>query len=487
MTTTLDGDPSGATIIELQAAMKDARLTSARLTEWFLQRVETYDRGGPQLNGVLEVNPQARDIAEALDRERASGGIRGPLHGIPVFLKDNIATADRLHTSAGSLALRDAIAPRDAFLVSRLREEGAVILGKVNMTEWANFMTTGMPAGYSSRGGQVKNPYGDGWSPGGSSSGSAVAVAANLCTVAVGTETSGSILSPANQNSVVGIKPTLGLVSRSGVVPIAGSQDTAGPFGRTVADAALLLGAMTGVDAADRATRASRRHTRRDYVEFLDPRGLEGARLGVPRAVFFDRLGAGEVPVIEAALRALDRLGAILLDPADIATAREVTDFRSDVMLYEFKRDLNRYLRELGETSPIRSLRDLIRHNEARPREMLRFGQVLLLAAQATGGLRTSTYRVSRAEDIRLSRTEGIDPVMKRERLDALVFPGWVGAAIGAKAGYPSIIVPAGYTPEGAPVGLTFLGRAWSEPTLLRLAHAFECATRHRRPPARVA
>ena len=305
--------------------------------------------------------------------------------------------------------------------------------------------------------------------------------------MAVGTETSGSILSPANQNSVVGIKPTLGLVSRSGVVPIAGSQDTAGPFGRTVADAALLLGAMTGVDAADRATRASRRHTRRDYVEFLDPRGLEGARLGVPRAVFFDRLGAGEVPVIEAALRALDRLGAILLDPADIATAREVTDFRSDVMLYEFKRDLNRYLRELGETSPIRSLRDLIRHNEARPREMLRFGQVLLLAAQATGGLRTSTYRVSRAEDIRLSRTEGIDPVMKRERLDALVFPGWVGAAIGAKAGYPSIIVPAGYTPEGAPVGLTFLGRAWSEPTLLRLAHAFECATRHRRPPARVA
>ena len=467
--------------------MQDGRLTSARLTDRFLQRVEAYDRSGPRLNAVLEVNPQAREIAEALDRERASGGTRGPLHGIPVFLKDNIATADRLHTSAGSLALRDCIAPRDAFLVTRLREAGAVILGKANMTEWANFMTTGMPAGYSSRGGQVKNPYGESLSPGGSSSGSAVAVAAGLCTVAVGTETSGSILSPASWNSVVGIKPTLGLISRSGIVPIAASQDTAGPFARTVADAAILLGAMTGVDTVDRATPASRRHARRDYTEFLSATGLEGARLGVPRAVFFERLAAAEAPVIEAALQALGGLGASLVDPADIATAREVTDFRSDVMLYEFKRDLNRYLGGLGEASPIRSLRELIRFNETRPREMLRFGQVLLLAAQATTGLGTATYRLSRAEDIRISRTEGVDQVMARERLDALVFPGWTGAAIGAKAGYPSVIVPAGYTAEGAPVGLTLLGRAWSEPTLLRLAHAFEGATRHRRQPASVA
>src|SRR2546428_70104 len=422
--------------------MKDARLTSARLTEWFLQRVETYDRGGPQLNGVLEVNPQARDIAEALDRERASGGIRGPLHGIPVFLKDNIATADRLHTSAGSLALRDAIAPRDAFLVSRLREEGAVILGKVNMTEWANFMTTGMPAGYSSRGGQVKNPYGDGWSPGGSSSGSAVAVAANLCTVAVGTETSGSILSPANQNSVVGIKPTLGLISRSGIVPIAASQDTAGPFGRTVADAAVLLGAMTGVDPRDRATRASRAHGRRDQSAALDPLGLEGARLGVPRTPFFDALGAADALVIDAALQALRGLGAVLVDPADILTAREVAEFRSSVMFYEFKRDLNRYLASLDETSPIRSLRDVIRFNEAHPRETLRYGQVHLLAAQATSGVRSEAYRHSRAEDLRLAKTEGVDPVLERAGLDALVFPGWAGAEIGAKAGYPSVVVP---------------------------------------------
>jgi amidase len=473
--------------MELQSAMQDGRLTSARLTDRFLQRVEAYDRSGPRLNAVLEVNPQAREIAEALDRERASGGTRGPLHGIPVFLKDNIATADRLHTSAGSLALRDCIAPRDAFLVTRLREAGAVILGKANMTEWANFMTTGMPAGYSSRGGQVKNPYGESLSPGGSSSGSAVAVAAGLCTVAVGTETSGSILSPASWNSVVGIKPTLGLISRSGIVPIAASQDTAGPFARTVVDAAILLGAMTGVDTVDRATPASRRHARRDYTEFLSATGLEGARLGVPRAVFFERLAAAEAPVIEAALQALGGLGASLVDPADIATAREVTDFRSDVMLYEFKRDLNRYLQGLGNASPIRSIRELIRFNESHPHEMLRFGQVLLLAAQATSGLGAETYRRSRAEDIRISRTDGIDQVMAREHLDALVFPGWVGAAIGAKAGYPSVIVPAGYTTEGAPIGLTFLGRAWSEPTLLRLAYAFEGETRHRHSPLSVA
>ena len=487
MATAYDGDPSGLTIGELQTVMQEGRLTSLRVTERFLERVEAYDRGGPRLNAVLEVNPDAREIADALDRERAAGGSRGPLHGVPIFLKDNIATADRLHTSAGSLALQDCVAPRDAFLVTKLREAGAVILGKANMTEWANFMTTDMPAGYSSRGGQVKNPYGEKLSPGGSSSGSAVAVAADLCTVAVGTETSGSILSPANWNSVVGIKPTLGLISRSGIVPIAASQDTAGPFGRTVADAAVLLGAMTGVDAADRATRASRRHARSDYTDCLSSAGLERLRVGVPRAVFFERLAPAEAPVIESAVRALAGLGATLVDPADIATAREVADFRSDVLLYEFKRDLNRYLQELGANSPIRSIRELIRFNEARPREMLRYGQVRLLAAQSTSGLRAETYRRSRAEDVRLSRTDGIDPMMARARLDALVFPGWSGAAIGAKAGYPSVIVPAGYTAEGVPLGLTFLGRAWSEPTLIRLAHAFETTTRLRQPPPSVA
>src|SRR5215813_2554887 len=279
--------------------MQDGRLTSQLLTERFLQRVETYDKGGLRLNAVLEVNPEAREIAQALDRERASSGSRGPLHGIPVLLKDNIASADRLHTSAGSLAFKEFIAPRDAFLVARLREAGAVILGKANMTEWANYMTTNMPAGYSSRGGQVVNPYRADLPPGGSSSGSAVAVAAGLCTIAVGTETSGSILSPANWNSIVGVKPTLGLISRSGIVPIAASQDTAGPFGRTVADAAALLGAMTGVDPADPPTRRSRRHAQRDAAQSLSADGLEVLRVGVPRAVFFERLSAAEAPVIE--------------------------------------------------------------------------------------------------------------------------------------------------------------------------------------------
>jgi amidase len=473
-----------ATIPELQTAMDEGRLTAAQLVRHFLERIEAYDRSGPRLNAVLEVNPNALEIAAVLDRERLSIGRRSLLHGIPVLLKDNIATADRLHTSAGSLALKDCIAPRDAFLVARLREAGAVLLGKTNMTEWANFMTTGMPAGYSSRGGQVINPYGTDLGPGGSSSGSAVAVAAGFCTVAVGTETSGSILAPANQNAVVGIKPTVGLVSRSGIIPIAASQDTAGPFAQTVTDAAILLGALTGVDPRDRATRASRARAQRDYTACLDPAGLAGARLGVPRAVYFERLNSGEVAVIEAALDALRGLGAIVVDPADILTAREAATFHSDVTLYEFKRDLNRYLAELGDGAPIRSLRDLIRFNETRPREMLRFGQIRLLAAQATSGLRAVTYTVSRAEDIRLARTEGIDPVMERERLDALVFPGQTGAAIGAKAGYPSVIVPAGYTAEGAPIALTFLGRAWSEPTLIRLAYAFERGTRHRRPPA---
>jgi amidase len=475
------------TIVELQTAMEKGELTAAALTDHFLLRIEAHDRNGARLNSVLEVNPDALDIATALDRERAERGARGPLHGIPVLLKDNIATADRLHTSAGSLALADSVAPRDAFLVTRLRAAGAIVLGKANMTEWANFMAPGMPAGYSSRGGQVVNPYDPKIPPGGSSSGSAVAVAAGFCAVSVGTETSGSILSPAVQNSVVGIKPTVGLISRAGIIPICATQDTAGPFGRTVTDAAILLGTLAGSDPADRATRPAKRRAHADYMQFLDAGGLAGARLGVPRAVFFEQVAAAELPVIEAALGALRDAGAVIVDPADIATARAVNDFRSDVLLYEFRRDLNRYLAGLGPGAPIRNLRDLIRFNEGRPHEMLRFGQTVLLAAQAASGVRARTYVVSRAEDIRLSRTEGIDPLMERERLDALVFPGRTGAAIGARAGYPSIAVPAGYTTDGAPVGLTFLGRAWSEPTLIRLAHAFEGATHHRRPPASVA
>jgi len=479
-----DLDLAQTTIAELQAAMAAGRLSAAALTRHYISRIAALDRAGPKLNAVLEVNPEALEIAAALDGERSTTGLRGPLHGIPVLLKDNIATADRMHTSAGSLALKDSVAPEDAFLAARLRVAGAVLLGKANMTELANFMTTAMPAGYSSRGGQVINPYGAQHSPGGSSSGSAVAVAAGLCAVAVGTETSGSILFPASINAVVGIKPTVGLISRAGIIPIAASQDTAGPFGRTVADAAALLGAMTGVDPRDAATKASRRHARHDYGDCLDPEGLKGARLGVPRTAFWDGLSAAESRLIEAALAALRAQGAELVDPANIPTARAASEFRSDVFLYEFKRDLNRYLRGLGDAAPVRSLRELIRFNEMRPREMLRHGQVLLLAAQSTSGLAAPSYRHSRAEDIRLSRTEGIDPVLARHGLDALLFPARTGAAIGAKAGYPTIIVPAGFTSEGMPVGLSFLGHAWSEPTLIRLAYAYEQATKHRRPPA---
>jgi amidase len=472
------------TIHDLQAAMAAGRLSAAELTRDCIARIEATDRNGPKLNAVLEINPDAVALAAARDAERRAGEARGPLHGIPVLLKDNIATADRMHTSAGSLALADSIALEDAFCAQRLRAAGAVLLGKANMTEWANYMATAMPAGYSSRGGQVVNPYGARLSPGGSSSGSAVAVAAGLTPVAVGTETSGSILFPANQNALVGIKPTVGLISRSGIIPIAASQDTAGPLACTVTDAAILLGAMTGVDPRDPATRASRKRVPADYARSLDRDGLRGARLGVPRAVYFEGLGADELRLVEAAITTLRQLGAEVIDPADIPTARQVAEFSSDAMLYEFKRDLNRYLAGLGPDAPIGSLLALIRFNEARPREMLRYGQVRLLAAQASNGVRAETYRHSRGEDLRLSRAEGIDPVLAQHRLDALVFPLRAGAAIGAKAGYPTIIVPAGFTGDGAPVGVSLLGPAWSEPTLIRLAYAFEQATQHRRPPA---
>jgi amidase len=391
-------EPLEATISQMRAGMSSGHLTSRRLVELHLERVAAYDRSGPAINAVLELNPDALEFAGALDRERAQGSTRGPLHGVPVLLKDNIDTADRLHTSAGSLALADSVAPRDAPLVERLRSAGAVVLGKANMTEWANFMALGMPAGYSSRGGQVKNPHLEGLHPGGSSSGSASAVAASLCAVAVGTETSGSILSPANQNAIVGIKPTVGLVSRAGVVPIASSQDTPGPLARTVEDAALLLAAIQGHDPADPATRPLRGREPTDYAGSLDPDGLRGARIGVPRDHYFDRerLPADQARLAEEALTALRELGAEVVDPADVPTARAAAGLRFDVLLYEFRRDLNRYLRGLGPGAPVRSLRDLIRYNEARPTEMLRYGQALLLASQATGG--TGTARVPTRE-----------------------------------------------------------------------------------------
>jgi amidase len=473
-----------ASIPDLQAAMAAGQTTAARLVADYTRRITRLDRKGPQLNSVLELNPDAGAIAEGLDRERKTSGPRGPLHGIPLLLKDNIDTADALHTSAGSLVLKDSIAAADAFLVGRLRAAGAIILGKANMTEWANFMAVGMKNGYSSRGGQVKNPYGEKFDTGGSSSGSGVATAASLCAAAVGTETSGSILSPASNNSVVGIKPTVGLISRRGVIPISSTQDTAGPIARTVADAAILLGAMTGVDRKDAATLASKGRALSDYTGALVADGLAGARIGVPRKVFWER---GPQPVRDVAVRALESLtaaGAKLVDPAEIANAQAAGELGYDVLLYEFKRDLNRYLRTLGPGARVRSLKELIRFDEAHPEEMLRYGHTLLLAAESAGGVGTAAYERQRSEDLRLAKTEGLDATFAKHRLDALVFPSAYGAAIGAKPGYPSITVPAGYTEgDGMPVGLTFLGPAWSEARLIRLAYGFEQVAKARRPP----
>ncbi|AEB11001.1 amidase [Marinithermus hydrothermalis] len=475
-------DPFERSIPELQAAMQDGRLTALELTRYYLERIERYDRAGPRLNSVLEVNPDALAQAQALDAERAARGPRGPLHGIPVLLKDNIDTADRMHTSAGSLAMKDAIAPQDAFLVRKLRKAGAVLLGKTNMTEWANFMTVGMPPGYSSRGGQVVNPYGAAFHPGGSSAGSGVAPSANLAAAAVGTETQGSILNPASQNAIVGIKPTVGLVSRSGIIPISATQDTAGPMARTVTDAAILLSVLAGEDPKDPATQRRPKDLPQDYTAFLDPDGLKGARIGVPRAAFFEKPSAEARAVLEEAIQALRDLGATVIDPADLPTAHEVFALGIEVLLYEFKQELNRYFRTLGPNAPIHSLQELIRYNEAHPEEMLRYGQVLLLAAESAAGVESPTYRYHRAKDLEVCKG-GLDATFAQHRLDALVFPMNWGASVGAKAGYPSLTVPAGYTPAGQPVGLTFLGPAWSEATLIRLAYAFEQGTHARKPP----
>ncbi|HXG68599.1 MAG TPA: amidase [Blastocatellia bacterium] len=486
-----------ATIAELQEGMKSGKYTARSLAEKYLARIEDIDRRGPAVNSVIEINPDALDIADRLDRERKEKGARGPLHGIPILLKDNIDTADRMKTSAGSLALAESTPPRDAFIAQRLRDAGAVILGKTNLSEWANFRSTRSTSGWSGRGGLTKNPYALDRNPCGSSSGSGVAVAANLCAAAIGTETDGSIVCPSSANSIVGIKPTLGLVSRSGIIPIAHNQDTAGPMARTVAAAAALLGALTGIDPRDGATKQSRGKSHTDYTRFLDAKGLSGARLGIVRKSFgfndhVDRLMNNAIEVMKG-------LGAVIVDPADIPTAGKFDDSEFEVLLYEFKADLNAYLASLGPRAPARSLKELIEFNEKnRDREMPYFGQEIFIRAEAKGPLTSPAYRKALAKNLRLSRTLGIDAVMNKHRLDALIAPtggppwptdlingdhftgGFSSAA--AVAGYPHITVPAGYV-YGLPVGISFAGRAYSEPTLIRIAYAFEQATKHRRPP----
>jgi len=487
-----------ATIADLQAGLASGRYTARSLTDLYLARIEAIDRKGPGLNSVIEVNPEARSIADALDAERKAKGPRGSLHGIPVLIKDNIATRDRMQTTAGSLALVGSAPPEDAFLVRRLREAGAVLLGKTNLSEWANFRSSRSTSGWSGRGGQTKNPYALDRNPCGSSSGSGAAASANLCAAAVGTETDGSVICPSATNGLVGIKPTLGLVSRSGVVPIAHSQDTAGPMARTVAAAAALLSALAGPDPKDAATMDPGAPAAPDYTKFLDPEGLRGARLGVARRFFkfHDKVDA----IMEARLEDLRKLGAVLVDPADFDEKTRVDDSEFEVLLYEFKADLNAYLAWLGPAAPVRSLKEIIDFNEKnRDREMPYFGQELFLQAEAKGPLTDKAYRDALSKNLRLTRTEGIDALMDKHRLDAIIAPtggpAWttdlvngdhyVGGGCStppAVSGYPHITVPAGFV-FGLPVGLSFFGRAWSEPTLIKLAHAFEQATRARRPP----
>jgi amidase len=485
-------------IAELQAGLGSGRWTARSLAEAYLARIEALDRKGPALHAVLEVNPEALAIADALDAERKAKGPRGPLHGIPILLKDNIATADRMQTTAGSLALAGSRVPRDAFIAARLRAAGAVLLGKANLSEWANFRSTHSSSGWSGRGGQCRNPYVLDRTPSGSSSGSGAAAAASFAAAAIGSETDGSIISPSAACSLVGIKPTVGLLSRSGIIPISHTQDTAGPMARSVADAVLLLGAMTGADERDEATRESRGKTVADYTKFLDPNGLKGARIGVPRKRYTGYSPATDRLLAEA-LDVMKRQGAVIVDPADIATAADLGGPEITVLLYEFKADLDRYLAELGPDAPVHSLAEAIAFNEKhRTEEMPYFGQEIFAQAQAKGPLTDKEYREALDKCRRLSRREGIDATLAKHKLDALVAPsqgpvwlidlvngdseGGSSTTPAAVAGYPSITVPAGFV-AGLPVGVSFFGAAWSEPVLIRLAHAFEQATRHRRPP----
>jgi amidase len=510
------------TIAGLLAALGEGRTTASALTRAYLARIEAYDLAGPRLNAVREVNPDALGIAAALDCVKPSRA--RPLAGIPILIKDNIATGDRQHTTAGSLALAEARATRDATLAARLRRAGAVILGKANLTEFANILAIDMPSGYSSLGGQVKNPYAPALdekgvpvvSPGGSSSGSAVAVAAGLCAAAIGTETWGALLSPATQNGLVTVKPTVGLVSRAGILPIAHSQDTAGPMTRCVRDAAILLNVLAARDPKDPATRHLERP--HDYTSFLDADGLKGSRIGVPsdpsdpdNDAFYGRLGPRASAVIGNAIAILEAGGATIVR-ANLPTAGWIggpgTDMailnrnpesrsrgepvrRPIVFVYELKHGLNAYLRDWLTGTPVGSIADIIAFNAANAERALRFGQDIFLAAEATqGDLREPEYRAARAMDLRASRTQGLDAYMNGHRLDAVLFPGTAGATIAAKAGYPSVQVPAGFiagiggreTPD-YPLGITFAGRAWSEPVLLRLAYGFEEASHARRPP----
>lgn len=485
------------TVAELQAGMASGRFTAHGIAERYLQRIQDVDRTGPSVNSVIEVNPDALAIAAQLDAERAAGKVRGPLHGIAVLIKDNIDTADRMKTTAGSLALAQSHAPRDAGLVTRLREAGMVILGKTNLSEWANWRSSRSSSGWSGRGGLTRNPYALDRNACGSSSGTGAAIAANLAAVGIGTETDGSIVCPSNANGLVGIKPTVGLVSRAGIIPISASQDTAGPMCRTVRDAAALLGVMAGPDERDRATRASAGRIAPDYTAFCDPDGLRGARIGVVRQLF--NAGPAVTRVMEDVLAAMREAGAVLVDPVAVPSLGQFEAAEYEVLLYESRAGLDAYLATLTTPGLPRTLADVIRFNEEHAdASMPYFGQDILQRAQEKGGLDSPTYRKALATCRRLTRAQGIDLVMRTHRLDALVAPtggpAWLtdlvngdhfgggSSGLAAVAGYPSITVPAGRV-FGLPVGLSFVAGAWEEGKLVRYAYAFEQAVRARRAP----
>jgi amidase len=487
-----------ATAAQLQDWMTTGRYTSHQIVQMYLDRIEAIDRSGPTLRSVIEVNPDALAIADALDAERKEKGPRGPLHGIPILIKDNIDTGDKMMTTAGSLALENSHPAKDAFVVERLRAAGVVILGKTNLSEWANYRSTHSSSGWSGRGGQVRNPYALDRNPCGSSSGTGAAIAANLAAIGVGTETDGSIVCPSGANGLVGIKPTVGLVSRTGIVPISHTQDTAGPMARTVADAAALLKAMTGVDGADAASAASRPYAGRDYTKSLDPGALKGARIGVARKQYFGYSPATDA-AIETAIADMKAAGAVIVDPANIPTASQMDSCENDVLQYEFKADINKYLSSLGPSAPQKTLADLIAFNEReRAREMPYFGQELFLSAEKKGPLTDPVYTRARAKCRALARAQGVDFVLRKYRLDAIIAPtgspAWTTDLVNgdhftgasstpaAVAGYPSITVPAGQA-FGLPIGLSFIGTAWSEPKLIALAYAYEQATHHRHAP----
>ena len=485
------------TIDELQKQMKAGSLTAKSIAEKYLARIAEIDAAGPALASVIEANPEALDIAAALDAERKAKGPRGPLHGIPVLIKDNIATADRMQTTAGSLALVGSKPAKDSAVARMLRAAGAVLLGKTNLSEWANIRSGASTSGWSGRGGLTKNPYALDRNTSGSSSGTGAAVAANLCAIGVGTETDGSIVSPSTTCGLVGLKPTVGLIGRSGIIPISHTQDTAGPMGRTVRDVAILLGALAGPDVDDPTTNAGRGKALADYTRFLDAAGVKGLRLGVCRK--FTGFGDATLKIFDEALAALKGLGATLVDPADMANLGKYDDEELTVLLYELKVGLNAYLAGLGPKAPMKTLKEVIAYNEAnKAKEMPYFGQDLFVKAEALGPLTDKKYRDALEKCRKMSQKEGIDAVMAKHQRDALIAPtggpAWVTDLVNgdhfsggsstpaAVAGYPAITVPMGAV-RGLPVGLSIFGRAWSEPTLLTVAYAFERATQARKPP----